>query len=161
MQRGQRDVCLDRIGLRRGLLVDPRVKHVCLTHHGLVTCCHAGRRTPQFTFQASCLNGKPETNNNLGYSLLKNGCIATVSASRNSWYEIGQTSFAGSATNSGMAFEYASRLIDEEMYAGDALNDLKWGVLLPSPSEEDRENEVLWMNSVSYTHLTLPTKRIV
>lgn len=105
---------------------------------------------PGFTFQCSCKNGWPEASNNLGYSLLKNGCIATVSASRNSWYEIGQTSFAGSATNSGMAFEYASRLIDEEMYAGDALNDLKWGVLLPPPSEEDRENEVLWMNYLDF-----------
>ncbi len=51
---------------------------------------------PGFTFQCSCLNGQPETTTNLGYSLLKNGGIGTVSAGRVSWYYIGQTSFAGS-----------------------------------------------------------------
>ncbi len=97
---------------------------------------------PGFTFQASCLNGRPETANNLGYSLLKNGCISTVSASRVSWYEKGQTSFAGTPTNSGMAFEYANRLIASEMYAGDALNGLKADIF---PYEE-----VLWMNYLDF-----------
>ncbi len=97
---------------------------------------------PGFTFQASCMNGRPETNDNLGYSLLKSGCISTVSASRVSWYEQGQTSFNGTATNSGMAFEYALRLIADEMYAGDALNDLRLDV---SPY-----HEVLWMNYLDF-----------
>ena len=48
---------------------------------------------PGFTFQCSCSNGTPEASNNLGYSLLKNGCISTVSASRVSWYEGGQNLF--------------------------------------------------------------------
>lgn len=97
---------------------------------------------PGFTFQASCLNGKPETTNNLGYSLLKNGCISTVSASRVSWYEQEQTSFAGTATNSGMAFEYSLRLIADEMYAGDALNDIRLDV--------STNDEVLWMNYLDF-----------
>ncbi|MDM7999348.1 MAG: fibronectin type III domain-containing protein [Dehalococcoidia bacterium] len=97
---------------------------------------------PGFTFQASCLNGKPEITNNLGYSLLKNGCIATVSASRVSWYQEGQTSFAGTPTNSGMAFEYANRLIAREMYAGDALNGLR-GDIWPY-------DQVLWMNYLDF-----------
>jgi len=97
---------------------------------------------PGFAFQGSCSNGTPEVSNNLGYSLLKNGCIATVSASRVSWYEIGQTSFAGTATNSGMTFEYSQRLIAEEMCAGDALNDLKFDI---SPGFEE-----LWMNYLDF-----------
>jgi hypothetical protein len=97
---------------------------------------------PSFAFQCSCSNGTPETSNNLGYSLLKNGCISTVSASRVSWYEPGQISFAGTPTNSGMTFEYASRLIADEMYAGDALNDLKFNV---SPYAEQ-----LWMNYLDF-----------
>jgi len=97
---------------------------------------------PGFTFQCSCRNGWPEASNNLGYSLLKNGCIATVSASRDSWYQPGQTSFAGTATNSGMTFEYSQRLIAGEMYAGDALNDLKLDV---SPGFEE-----LWMNYLDF-----------
>ena len=97
---------------------------------------------PSFTFQCSCLNGKPETTTNLGYSLLKNGCISTVSASRVSWYLPGQTSFAGTPTNSGMTFEYSQRLIAHEMYAGDALNDLK--------SDVYPYDEVLWMNYLDF-----------
>jgi phosphodiesterase/alkaline phosphatase D-like protein len=97
---------------------------------------------PSFTFQCSCSNGTPEASNNLQYSLLKNGCISTVSASRVSWYEPGQISFAGTATNSGMTFEYSQRLIAGEMYAGDALNDLKSDI---SPGFEE-----LWMNYLDF-----------
>lgn len=94
---------------------------------------------PGFTFQASCHNGQPEDARNLGYSLLRNGCIATVSASRVSWYSRGQESFAGTSTASGMAFEYSRRLIAEGMYAGDALNDLRLDTALGS-------NDAFWMN---------------
>jgi hypothetical protein len=45
--------------------------------------------TPAFTFQGSCLNGHPETHNNLGYALLLEGAVATVSASRVSWEQHG------------------------------------------------------------------------
>jgi hypothetical protein len=97
---------------------------------------------PSFTFQCSCSNGTPEASTNLQYSLLKNGCISTVSASRVSWYVEGQTSFTGTATNSGMTFEYSQRLIAEEMYAGDALNDLKADISL--------YHQVLWMNYLDF-----------
>jgi len=41
---------------------------------------------PSFTFQPSCLNGKPEEEDNLGYSLLKHGAVVTISASRMTGY---------------------------------------------------------------------------
>jgi uncharacterized repeat protein (TIGR02543 family) len=37
---------------------------------------------PAFTFQASCSNATPEDSNNLAYSLLRNGAIATIAATR-------------------------------------------------------------------------------
>ncbi len=97
---------------------------------------------PSLVFQCSCLNGMPESSSNLGYSLLVNGGISTVCASRVSWYEIGQTSFAGTATNAGMAFGYAERVIDGGMYAGDALIDIKSDVV---PQYEE-----LWMNYLDF-----------
>ncbi len=97
---------------------------------------------PSLAFQCSCLNGTPESASNLGYSLLLNGCISTVCASRVSWYEIGQTSFAGTATNAGMAFGFADRIIGAKMLAGDALNDLKSNVM---PGYEE-----LWMNYLDF-----------
>jgi hypothetical protein len=80
---------------------------------------------PGFTFQASCHNARPEDEENLSYSLLKNGCAATIGATRVSWYLPGQTSFAGQTTNAGMAYEYASRLITGELDSGHSLYDLK------------------------------------
>ena len=97
---------------------------------------------PGFTFQCSCLNSYPEASNNLSYSLLKNGAIATVSATRVSWYYIGQTSFAGSSSNSGMTYEYSKRLITNGMTCGEALHDLKQ-VLIPS-------SDSIWMNFIDF-----------
>ncbi len=80
---------------------------------------------PSFTFQCSCTNSHPETTNNLSYSLLKNGAIATVGATRVSWYSPGQTDFAGNSSNSGMTYEYAKYLIGKMKSAGYALHDMK------------------------------------
>jgi hypothetical protein len=79
---------------------------------------------PSFAFLCSCLNGQPEVANNLQYSILKNGGIASVSATRVSWYMPGLTDFVMSATNSGFAYEYNKRLV-EELAAGDALMQMR------------------------------------
>ena len=44
---------------------------------------------PSFVVQVSCNNGWPELNTNLGYSLLKQGAIGTISGTRVTWYSIG------------------------------------------------------------------------
>jgi len=76
---------------------------------------------PSFTFQVSCYNGYPENSSNLGYSLLKQGAIGTVSATRVSWYYPGQTVFTNSTSNAGMSYHYAINLIREHMPCGEAL----------------------------------------
>jgi hypothetical protein len=93
---------------------------------------------PVFTFQASCHNSYPEDVSNLSFSLLKNGAIAAIGATRVSWYYPGQTDFSGSPSNSGMTFEYAKRLIEETMDSGTALNDLKESISV--------NHSALWMN---------------
>jgi hypothetical protein len=77
---------------------------------------------PAFTFQISCDNGYPEFSDNLGYMLLKRGAVATVSASRLSWYSSseGYGDFDGSSTNAGMGYEYVNR-VTQQMEAGKAL----------------------------------------
>jgi hypothetical protein len=87
---------------------------------------------PAHTYQCSCLNGEPEDSANLQYSILKNGGITTTSATRVSWYYVGETSFGGSDSNAGMGYEYVKRLV-QEMHAGDALYEMKRsGVAAPS-----------------------------
>ena len=97
---------------------------------------------PSFTFQCSCENSWPEDSSNLSYTLLRNGAIATVGATRVSWYWVGQIWYADSDSNSGMTYEYARRLVAHELPAGDSLSNLK-RELWPSCSE-------MWMNFVGF-----------
>lgn len=71
---------------------------------------------PAFVYQGSCLNGYPESSENLGYSLLKSGAIGTVSATRVSWYVVGSWHpglkyYAGDAS---IGYYYIEQLVDEE-----------------------------------------------
>ncbi len=78
---------------------------------------------PAFFYQSSCLNGYPESDNNLGYRLLKDGAaISTVSASRVSWYSTGTWSpIPELADNTGLGYYYMMGLIADEKPAGKAL----------------------------------------
>ncbi len=78
---------------------------------------------PSFTYQCSCTNAYPENSNNLAYSILKQGGIETVSATRVSWFNtgVGYGAFDGSTTNSGIGYEYVKRLVINEYPAGNAL----------------------------------------
>ena len=77
---------------------------------------------PSFTYQCSCTNGYPENSSNLQYAILKNGGIATVGATRVSWFNtgVGYGEFDGSTTNSGIGYEYVERIVEGKP-AADAL----------------------------------------
>ena len=81
---------------------------------------------PSFVYLNSCLNGYPENTGNLQYSLLRQGAIGTVGATRVSWFNdgVGYGQFDGSTTNSGIGYEYARRLVRGQA-AGDALYNTK------------------------------------
>ncbi len=76
---------------------------------------------PSFTYHCSCLNANPETSNNLAYSVLKQGGISTISATRVSWYYPGRSYFDGSPCNAGLGYEYVKRLVVQKLPGGDAL----------------------------------------
>lgn len=78
---------------------------------------------PTFTVQASCSTGHPETTNNLAYSLLVNGAVATVGASRVSWYSGGNwtTYNPTDGTYHGLDYFYAKGVIADGLPAGQAL----------------------------------------
>jgi hypothetical protein len=90
---------------------------------------------PAFTYQCSCTNGYPESSNNLQYAILKQGGIATVGATRVSWFNTGVEygDFDGSNTNSGIGYEYIDRLV-QNLCAGDALYQAKSSM---SPGEPE------------------------
>lgn len=95
-------------------------------------CQYLDDSHPAFTFQISCYNGKPEVSNNLGYSLLSHGAIATVSASRATALKYEEPEdFTESFSSGGIAFDYVKHLI-EGYSAGESLYLSK---MSPLPNE--------------------------
>lgn len=76
---------------------------------------------PAFTFQCSCYSGNPLDPNNLGYSLLKHGAIATISSSSVGWYRIGYWYPTKGADITDIGYWFFVNLIKNKMNAGDAL----------------------------------------
>ncbi|MBI9016410.1 MAG: hypothetical protein JEZ07_04015 [Phycisphaerae bacterium] len=78
---------------------------------------------PSTTFQGSCETAYPYHDDNLTYSLLKNGGIGTIGATRNAYY-YGQTNFRNSPTAAAMGYYYAKGVAARKSN-GQALYDLK------------------------------------
>jgi hypothetical protein len=79
---------------------------------------------PSAVWQGSCSTGTPETTTNLGYSILKNGGIGTVAASRSGWYWVGESNYTNSSSQGGLGYQYAKRLAERKTI-GQALWDSK------------------------------------
>ena len=107
---------------------------------------------PAFTYQCSCLNGYPEYSSNLGYSLLKRGAVATVSASRSSWYTTGYWRPNGDADSVEIGYRYFENLIRGRMNAGDALYKAKNSLL-----SRDAKR---WMNKFDFNLYGDPSSSI-
>ncbi|MCK4902522.1 MAG: hypothetical protein KAS76_04120, partial [Thermoplasmatales archaeon] len=77
---------------------------------------------PAFTMQASCHNAYPENSNNLAYSLLKHGAIATIAGTRMTTFQFGEyTTFSPvEYMNHQIAYYYTRFVITYEMPAGKA-----------------------------------------
>jgi len=101
-------------------------------------CSQLDDTKPSIVYQSSCLNGYPEDSDNLGYSLLKHGAVATVSASRVSWYVTGTWYPISSADNVGIGYYFFLRMIENSESAGQALFLAKSNLSSSGPC--------LWMN---------------
>ncbi|MEN6560319.1 MAG: C25 family cysteine peptidase [Acidobacteriota bacterium] len=82
---------------------------------------------PAFVYQCSCSNGTPEEPSNLGSLLLIRGAVATVAASRVSWYAVTswRLSLKYYADNASIGYYYAEQLVTGAKPAGDALFAVK------------------------------------
>jgi len=103
---------------------------------------HLNDSTPAFTFQGSCLNGYPEVPDNLGYSLLRQGAIGTVSASRVSYnlvFNPASDPNPLSGSNANLTYHYTTRMMQDRA-AGHALYLTKSNV---NPTSS-------WMNKMDY-----------
>ena len=77
---------------------------------------------PSFTMQASCHNAWPENPDNLAYSLLKNGAIATIAGTRMTSFQYGDynTFTPVEYANHQIAYYYTLYVMRDDMPAGEA-----------------------------------------
>jgi len=73
----------------------------------------------------SCLNSHAETSNNLGYSLLKNGAIATIGGTRVTIYVSPQSSFEGKSSDQGFLYQFGKYLALDKATAIGALDKIR------------------------------------
>lgn len=97
---------------------------------------------PSIVYEASCNNATPEESTNLAYSLLSNGAVATIAATRVSWYLPGQTYFAGEPSNQGFLYSFVQNLVRDSMDVASALNTVK--------SNTSFYGSAYWMNYLDY-----------
>ncbi len=107
-----------------------------------------GNEYNPIVFMGSCLNSNIETENNLGYEMLKNAAIATIGGTRQTLYQIGQQEFESSISNQGLMYQFQGALV-EELPVGHALNQAK-GV--PADSSTD----ILMRNIYSFMVMGCP-----
>ncbi len=106
---------------------------------------------PSMTFQVSCYNSHPETSDNLSYSILLNGGITAIGATRISWYS-GETYYAKSAYNCGIGYEYMRNLIVNGLPSGDALAEAITSVIPNNGSH--------WANMIMFTLYGCPDMKL-
>jgi hypothetical protein len=73
---------------------------------------------PAFVVQVSCQNAYPESSANLGYRLLKQGAIGTISGTRNTYYALGSWS-PGTGTSYGDNASYGYYCFDQMANSGE------------------------------------------
>jgi len=77
---------------------------------------------PSFVVQVSCLNGYPSNSSNLGYSLLKQGAVGTISGTRVTWYALTPW-HTGLAASVGDNASYGYSCFDQMAGSGDPIGD--------------------------------------
>ncbi len=75
---------------------------------------------PAIVFSNSCLTAYPENPNNLGNSLLQQGAVAFVGATRTAWYATGWSN-ENSGASSSIDYYFFHYLINKSQKCGDAL----------------------------------------
>ncbi|MBD3255521.1 MAG: hypothetical protein GF383_10530 [Candidatus Lokiarchaeota archaeon] len=103
---------------------------------------------PAFFYQSSCNNGNPDITNNLGYANLQRGsAVSTISASRVSWYLVGNWQYnkwwSTYADNTGIGYYYFENLLNNGMTSGNALYAAK-------SSGGDNTYSGSWMNKMDF-----------
>lgn len=88
-------------------------------------CAYLDDTKPSMVYMASCSNGSPEDSGNLGYRVLVGGGVSTFSASRTSWYYLGETDYTHADSIGGLGYQYARFLLQSGESCGMASMDAR------------------------------------
>lgn len=77
---------------------------------------------PVITFQGACLNAKPDVENNLCYSILVNGGIATHGGTISVTYSSGESDYTNTGSIGGQNYWYAKFLIQDSLVDAEAMD---------------------------------------
>jgi len=103
------------------------------------SCYRLDDARPALVISGACNNGYPEQVNNLGMALLRSGAVATVTASRISFYAIGlRTVEPDNRYSQGITY-FLARDVSADRPMGDALDSVK-------SISADAANNFYWMN---------------
>jgi len=81
---------------------------------------------PATVFMVSCTCGNPAVSDNISYSMLKDGGIASVAAGQVSWFYSCQWSpSVAKGHNASMGYDFMRKVIDDEKSFGQALYEVK------------------------------------
>jgi hypothetical protein len=80
---------------------------------------------PSAVYQGSCQNAWPENSANLAFRILQRGAITAVGATRDSFYDVGQTNFAGGGSIGTLAYRYSRNMAAYRQTCGVALCNAK------------------------------------
>ncbi len=77
---------------------------------------------PVITFQGACLNAKPDVENNLCYSLLVHGAIATHGGTISVTYSPGESDYTNTGSIGGQNYWYAQYLIQDSLTTAESID---------------------------------------
>lgn len=109
---------------------------------------------PSVVFMSSCSGARPETINNLAYSNLLNGAIATIGGTRVTWGWDWDIDFKDSPSLPGISYAFSEEIISKEKTFGIALIDLKARINLENMPLNANDtplyaHSTAWMNYLS------------
>ena len=108
--------------------------------------------TNVFTYQCSCLNGYPEYSDNLQYSLLKNGAICTVAATRPAGFSWTTYPWVPKGDNDcrEIGYKYVKNLVNNKESTGESLYNAKF-----NPGEDECWRNLMHFNIYGDPSLTV------
>lgn len=97
---------------------------------------------PTISAMASCSNADPSATDNLAYTMLKTGGIASLAATEVTWGKSGENSFTNTTSAGGIVYKFAKQIISNDLAVGPAFTATR--------SDLSPTYHFWWMNTLGF-----------